>query len=108
MLYEVITSRYLFRVEFALPTAPETRKAFLKGLDDELKAINIEYKAKRDSQRLGSPVMHVMREGWYERGRQKQVEGGMRAFQAKTQLLSPVKEETVQVMPELEAIVELD
>jgi len=105
---DITTSRYLFRVEFALPVAPETQKAFLQGLDDQLKEINIEYKAKRDSQRLGSPVLHVMREGWYERRRQKQVEGGMRAFQAKTQLLSPVKEETVQIRPELEAVVELD
>ena len=40
-------------------------------LDRQLKAINIEYKAKRDSLRLGNPIMHVMREGWYERGRQQ-------------------------------------
>ncbi|MEN8728320.1 MAG: GH3 auxin-responsive promoter family protein [Desulfuromonadales bacterium] len=100
--------RYLFRVEFATRTDDGTRKMFLEQIDEQLKAINIEYKAKRDSLRLGNPVMHVMREGWYERGRQQQVEAGMRAFQAKTQLLSPVKEETVLIKPELEAVVEMD
>ncbi|MBW2503136.1 MAG: GH3 auxin-responsive promoter family protein [Deltaproteobacteria bacterium] len=101
-------SRYLFRVEFATPTDETTRKAFLHQVDLELKTANIEYKAKRDSLRLGAPIMHVMKEGWYERGRQQQVEAGMRVFQAKTQVLSPVKEETVKIQPELEAVVEMD
>ena len=66
-----------------------------------------EYKAKRDSMRLGAPVLHVMREGWYERERQAQVAGGKRAFQAKTQKLSPVKEATMAIKPELLEVVEL-
>jgi len=101
-------SRYIFRVEFATHTDDATRQAFLNNIDGEMKELNIEYKAKRASMRLGPPVLHVMKEGWYERGRQKQVEAGMRAFQAKTMLLSPVKEETTMVMPELEAIIEMD
>jgi hypothetical protein len=105
---DIDTSRYLFRVEFATKTDDATRQAFLKNIDVEMKAINIEYKGKRESLRLEAPVMHVMKEGWYERGRQKQVEAGMRAFQAKTTLLSPVKEETVLIMPELEAVVEME
>lgn len=105
---DINATRYLFRVEFATRTDETTRKIFLKQIDEELKSINIEYKAKRDSLRLGSPVMHVMKEGWYERGRQQQVEAGMRAFQAKTQLLSPIKEETVMVKPELEAVIEMN
>jgi len=101
-------SRYIFRVEFATHTDAATRQAFLNNIDGEMKELNIEYKAKRASMRLGPPVLHVMKEGWYERGRQKQVEAGMRAFQAKTMLLSPVKEETTMVMPELEAVIEMD
>ncbi len=101
-------ARYLFRVEFATQTDEPIRKAFLRQIDEELKNINIEYKAKRDSLRLGAPVLHVMKEGWYERGRQQQVEAGMRAFQAKTQLLSPVKQETTMIRPDLEAIIEMD
>ena len=53
--------------------------------------MNIEYKAKRDSSRLGAPVLHVMREGWYERGRREQAASGKRVFQAKTEVLSRVK-----------------
>jgi len=101
-------NRYLFRVEFATRTTPEQDLAFLQGLDRELMTINIEYQAKRKSLRLGPPMLHVMTEGWYERGRQRQVEAGMRAFQAKTQLLTPVTEETVQVQPELVRMVEME
>jgi len=100
-------SRYIFRVEFTTAVVPDIQKAFLTGLDRHLKEINIEYKSKRDSQRLKAPVLHVMKEGWYERGRKAQVEGGMRAFQAKTQLLSPDKLFTQQIQSDLENIVEM-
>ena len=53
-------------------------------------------------------MLHVMKEGWYERERIKKVEGGMRAFQAKTQLLSPEKMVTQKIRPELEAIIEIE
>ena len=66
------------------------------------------WRAKRDSTRLGPPVLHVMREGWYERGRRKLAESGKRVFQAKTELLSPVKLETQVVKPELVSIIELN
>jgi hypothetical protein len=49
-----------------------------------------------------------MKEGWYERGRRAQVESGMRAFQAKTQLLSPDKVRTQTIRSEIAAIVELE
>jgi len=101
-------SRYIFRVEFTTAIDPDTQKNFLLGLDRHLKAINIEYKAKRDSQRLKAPILHVMKEGWYERERKKQVEGGMRAFQAKTQLLSPEKMLTQKIQSDLENIIELE
>ena len=101
-------SRYIFRIEFTTAIDPELQKKFLNGLDLHLKTINVEYKAKRDSLRLNAPVLHVMKEGWYERERIKKVEGGMRAFQAKTQLLSPEKMLTQQIRPELESIIEMD
>ncbi len=101
-------SRYIFRVEFTRAIEPDIQKEFLSGLDRHLKSINIEYKAKRDSQRLKAPVLHVMKEGWYERERKKQVEGGMRAFQAKTQLLSPDKMVTQKIRSDLESIIELE
>jgi len=101
-------SRYIFRVEFTTSLSPEVQRSFLTCLDQQLMTANIEYKAKRESQRLGGPVLHVMREGWYERSRKKQVAEGMRAFQAKTQLLSPDMLATMEVQPELEAVVELE
>jgi hypothetical protein len=100
--------RYLFRVEFGNRVDLAAQKRFLGELDRHLQDINLEYKAKRDSQRLGQPVLHVMREGWYERGRRRQVAAGTRAFQAKTELLSADKLRTRFIRPELDSVVELD
>ena len=101
-------SRYILRVEFVGRTEPPQQLAFLAQVDRYLKQVNIEYKAKRDSSRLGAPVLHVMREGWYERGRRELAASGKRVFQAKTEVLSRVKAETGVVRPEIENIVELD
>ncbi len=101
-------SRYILRAEFASRVDEPTLREFLQALDNTLKHDNIEYKAKRDSTRLGPPVLHLMREGWYERGRRKLAESGKRVFQAKTELLSPVKLETQMVKPELVSIIELN
>jgi len=100
-------SCYILRVEFAGHPGEEQQLAFLQEVDRYLKEVNIEYKAKRDSSRLGAPVMHVMREGWYERGRRLLAASGIRVFQAKTEVLSRVKAETVIMRPEIENIVEL-
>ena len=101
-------SRYVLRVEFSSAVGDDLQRQFLKHADEEMKAVNIEYKAKRESMRLKAPVLHVMKEGWYERGRRAQVESGMRAFQAKTQLLSPDKIVTQMIQSEIAAIVELE
>ena len=101
-------SRYLFRVEFSRKTDADQQRSLLLALDDQLKRVNIEYLAKRDSGRLAMPILHVMREGWYERNRKRQVDEGMRAFQAKTQLLSRELLATQLVVPELEAVVECE
>lgn len=104
---DVERSRYLFRVEFATHVGADQRTAFLTALDKELKGLNIEYKSKRDSGRLHAPVMHVMREGWYERSRREQAAAGKRVFQAKTEVLSPDKALTMDIKPELEDVVEI-
>jgi hypothetical protein len=105
---DVEHSRYVFRVEFGNRVDVALQRRFLGELDRHLKDINLEYQAKRNSQRLGQPVLHVMREGWYERGRRRQVAGGARAFQAKTELLSADKLRTRFIRPELDSVVELD
>ena len=100
-------SRYLFRVEFGGGVKAESHRAFLAAVDENLKELNIEYKAKRDSMRLRAPVLHVMRQGWYERNRRQHAAQGKRVFQAKTELLTPNRQETTAVRSELEKVVEL-
>ncbi len=85
---DIENSRYVLHAEFSRGAEEPQQVAFLRAVDDGLKAVNIEYKAKRDSMRLGDPVLRVMRDGWYERTKRAKVAAGMRAFQAKTELLS--------------------
>lgn len=100
--------RYLFRVEPLHALGADEARRFLRELDDSLKAINLEYKSKRDSLRLKPPVLHVMSEGWYERERRRHTASGKRQFQAKTEILSPIKMQTQEIRPELVQIVELE
>jgi hypothetical protein len=100
-------SRYLLRVEFADRPNEVTQRTFLREFDQSLTEINIEYKAKRESLRLSPPVLHVMREGWHERERKRVVRSGHRMFQAKEEILSPVKQQTDKIRPELDHVIEL-
>ena len=100
-------SCYILRMEFAGHTDEEQQLQFLGEVERYLNEVNIEYKSKRDSQRLGPLILHVMREGWYERGRREQAASGKRVFQAKTEVLSRVKADTETLRPEIENIVEL-
>jgi len=99
--------RYLLRVEPSRSLPSPDAENFLREVDQFLKGINLEYKAKRDSLRLKPPVMHVMREGWYERERREHAQSGRRQFQAKTEILSPMKLATEAVRPEVERVIEL-
>ncbi len=97
---DISKSRYVFKVEFESAFPAEKGKDFLSGLDKALGDLNIEYKAKRASGRLRPPRLEVMKEGWYERGKQGLVAEGKRLFQAKTivldakQIYRPEPEET--------------
>ena len=101
-------NRYVIRAEFDRAPTDSEQRAFLRTVEEHLQAINLEYRAKRESQRLAAPVLHVMREGWYERNRRELVQRGRRMFQAKTEILSPIKAETREIRHELLQIVELD
>jgi hypothetical protein len=101
-------SRYVIRGQFVKDYDTSSFQNFLSAVDQHLKEINIEYKEKRKSERLRSPVLHVMREGWYERARKEQAASGKRMFQAKTELLSPMKAETMFIQPELKEVVDLE
>ena len=98
-------SRYVLYAEFSGPTTEAEQKAFLRAADAGMMSINMEYKAKRESMRLETPVLRVMREGWYERDKRARVEAGMRAFQAKTELLSMASEQ--KSPPASEVVTEL-
>lgn len=100
-------SRYVFRVEFIEHISEELGRDFLISLDEYLMSINIEYKAKRDSMRLARPVLHVMREGWYEHGRRQLIENGSRTFQIKTQVLSAVTLQIGDIKRQLEQVIEI-
>jgi hypothetical protein len=80
-------SRYVFKIEFSEIPSNEAAAAFLASIDRSLSTLNIEWESKRGSNRLKAPVLHVMRPGWYERGKQKLVASGKRLFQAKTIIL---------------------
>lgn len=84
-------SRYIFKVEcpgdYPGDYPREKWANFLKTLDHQLGELNIEYEAKRASGRLKNPFLLVMKEGWYERGKEALAAGGKRVFQAKTVLL---------------------
>ena len=83
---DVEQARYVFKVETPSWSAVEGRR-FLDSLDAELSRLNLEYKAKRDSLRLGRPLLQVMKQGWYDRQKQARIQAGGRLFQAKTILL---------------------
>jgi hypothetical protein len=80
-------SLYVFKVEFSAVPAPEAAAAFLAAMDRHLGELNIEWQGKRASGRLLPPLLHVMKPGWYDRGKQQLVAEGKRLFQAKTILL---------------------
>ncbi len=80
-------SRYVFKVQFSEIPSADAAARFLQSLDAALCELNIEWEGKRGSGRLRPPTLSVMKQGWYERGKQKLVAAGKRLFQAKTIIL---------------------
>lgn len=80
--------RYVFKIEAAKAIPQERLRSMLESLERHLSQLNIEYAAKRKSLRLNSPVLMVMKPGWYDSGKQRLAAEGKRVFQAKTILLS--------------------
>jgi hypothetical protein len=77
-------AHYVFQVEPQGKLSETQGRQLLAAIDGQLSNLNLEYKGKRSSLRLQAPELHVMKPGWYERG--KQAQGG-RLFQSKTVLL---------------------
>ncbi|MCX5665862.1 MAG: GH3 auxin-responsive promoter family protein [Candidatus Omnitrophica bacterium] len=60
---------YSFLVEFTQEHDADKKKHFLNHVEESLGKINMEYKAKRSSQRLGSPTLKILEKGSFERFR---------------------------------------
>lgn len=64
-----IPPSYSFLVEFSSDHDVRQKKNFLNNIENSLGEINIEYKAKRASQRLGDPKLKVLEKGSFEKFR---------------------------------------
>jgi hypothetical protein len=81
--------RYALYAELGESMTPERSREFITALDDAISARNIEYEAKRESQRLGAPVLKRVAPGTYQALRQKRVAQGAPEAQVKIPQLSP-------------------
>jgi hypothetical protein len=68
--------RYVFLVEFDAPPSESEGSALAGRLELALCESNIEYAAKRDSKRIGPPVLRVVRGGEFDAYRKRMVEQG--------------------------------
>ncbi len=81
-------SAYHFYYEFAdLTTTQEQAETFTKKVDEILRQINIEYKAKRESFRVKDPVTHRLQKESFETFKAQCIAEGARDGQFKMNLL---------------------
>jgi hypothetical protein len=83
------TPYYALMVELGVPMGVEDKRKFLQAVDHALSEANVEYLAKRESERLGPPVLHVLAPGTFDRYRQERVSQGAPEAQVKIPHLSP-------------------
>lgn len=81
--------RYAFYTEVGASMTSEHLRAFVAAMDRAISAHNIEYEAKRESQRLGAPVLRRVAPGSYQLLREKRVAEGAPEAQVKIPQLSP-------------------
>jgi hypothetical protein len=81
--------RYSFYAEVGEGMTTEQLRGFAGAMDRALSIRNIEYEAKRDSQRLGAPVLRRVAPGTYQMLRQRRVAEGAPEAQVKIPQLSP-------------------
>jgi hypothetical protein len=80
---------YLLLVEESRLGRPETQDRFIRGVDERLRKINLEYDKKRESRRLSPMVLTVVADGSFDRLRRELVEQRGRAEQYKHAYLVP-------------------
>jgi hypothetical protein len=91
-------SLYVFAVEFdgAVPSRAQLTR-LLAGIDAGLAALNLEYAQKRESRRLGAPLLCVMKTGWFDRQTAAALRAGRRDTQFKAQLLGSTPEDANEI-----------
>ena len=80
--------RYALYAELGDSMTTERSREFLRAFDRSLNEQNIEYEAKRESTRLGAPVLRRVAAGSYQALRQKRVAEGAPESQVKIPQLS--------------------
>jgi hypothetical protein len=81
--------RYQFFVEPTVPLTDDRKSTFLTAMEKALCAENVEYEAKRDSQRLGFPVLKIVAAGTYDGFKARRAAQGAAEAQIKIPNLSP-------------------
>ena len=95
---DVEKSLYVLSVELdGVMPSRQTLVQLLQELDAGLRELNVEYAQKRDSGRLGAPVLCVMKSGWFERKTQTILQPGGRDTQFKAQLLCVTPEDPDEI-----------
>jgi hypothetical protein len=79
---------YAFYAELGESMSSDRARVFAQAMDAAISARNIEYEAKRESQRLGPPVLKRVAPGTYVGLRQKRVSEGAPEAQVKIPQLS--------------------
>ncbi|MPZ75866.1 MAG: acyl-CoA synthetase [Deltaproteobacteria bacterium] len=95
---DVEKSLYAFSVELeGVMPSRESLSQLLHELDAGLQELNMEYAQKRESRRLGPPVLCVMKPGWFERKGNSTLQRDGRDVQFKAQLLSTMPEDPDEI-----------
>ncbi len=85
-LADINGARYVFQIEPEGEISEAQGHTLLEAIEKKLSGLNLEYEGKRKSQRLNPPELQVMKQGWYDRGKEDK---GQRVFQSKTVILEP-------------------
>ena len=81
--------RYVMHAELGETMTHELCQLFLREMERGVRSRNEEYEAKRETQRLGSPVLKSVAPGTYEELRRRRVAQGAPESQVKIPQLSP-------------------
>ncbi len=85
-------ARYAFFVETSSELSDDRLRALAERLDRALGEENVEYETKRESLRLGPPLLRIVARGTYDAYRQERVLAGAPEAQVKVPHLTPERE----------------